>query len=237
MFENLFSRSKSDANNYKRFDEYMDISGMEELRDVIIGLKADDKYSFLSNHKGILDGEFKSITTKHPYSPIIANVKTGLSDAMFSSDLIQFMNFRAVYELLWLSIETEEKRELSEDEIKAIVESNLPFKLTIGLEEYPIVNNFDSLDVWFFKRMANLSFDNRAMRLNSLLCKECLNDLNDELGIYFMTFNSLAFAAEYFTACSALRDDRDEMNCDDVVKSWLFMLNLFLSDIRPLIFS
>ena len=51
-----------------------------------------------------------------------------------------------------------------------------------------------------------------------------------------MTFNSLAFAAEYFTACFALRDDRDEMNCDDVVKAWLLMLNLFLSDIKPLIF-
>lgn len=236
MFENLFKRNKDDSNNFKCFDEYLDISGMEELRDVLAGLKADDKYARLSSHNGILDGEFKSVTTKHPHSDIIANAKTGLSDAMFSSDLIQFMNFRAVYELIWLSIETEEKRELSPDEINAIIESDLPFKLSIGLEEYPLVASFDSLDVWFFKRMAGLSFEKRAMRLNSLLCKECLSDLNDELGIYFMTFNSLAFAAEYFTACHALRDGRDEMNCDDVAKSWLFMLNLFLSDIRPLIF-
>lgn len=236
MFESLFNRSKSEASNFKRFDEYLDISGMEEIRDVLAGLRADDKYAYLSNHEGILDGEFKSITTKHPYSSIIANVKTGLSDAMFSSDLIQFMNFRAVYELIWLSIESEEKRGLSSEEINRIIESDLPFKLTIGLDEYPMVNDFDILDVWFFKRMAGLSFDKRAMRLNSLLCKECLNDLNEELGIYFMTFNSLAFAAEYFTACFALRDDRDEMNCDDVVKAWLLMLNLFLSDIKPLIF-
>ena len=217
MFESLFNRSKSEASNFKRFDEYLDISGMEEIRDVLAGLKADDKYAYLSNHEGILDGEFKSIT-------------------MFSSDLIQFMNFRAVYELIWLSIESEEKRGFSSEEINRIIESDLPFKLTIGLDEYPMVNDFDILDVWFFKRMAGLSFDKRAMRLNSLLCKECLNDLNDELGIYFMTFNSLAFAAEYFTACFALRDDRDEMNCDDVVKAWLLMLNLFLSDIKPLIF-
>ena len=165
MFESLFNRSKSEASNFKRFDEYLDISGMEEIRDVLAGLKADDKYAYLSNHEGILDGEFKSITTKHPYSSIIANVKTGLSDAMFSSDLIQFMNFRAVYELIWLSIESEEKRGLSSEEINRIIESDLPFKLTIGLDEYPMVNDFDILDVWFFKRMAGLSFDKRAMRL------------------------------------------------------------------------
>ena len=82
-------------------------------------------------------------------------------------------------------------------------------------------------------RISHIKRENPEMFDNS---KECLNDLNDELGIYFMTFNSLAFAAEYFTACFALRDDRDEMNCDDVVKAWLLMLNLFLSDIKPLIF-
>ncbi len=236
MFNRLFSRDKFDVKNYERFGEFLDIDGVEELRDALFGLGAIEKYAYLANHEGILDGRFKAITTKHPYSAIIANVKTGLSDAMFCSDLIQFMNFRAVYELIWLSCEAEGEKELSKEEIDAIMESDLPFKLSLGLDEYPMVKNLDDLDVWFFKRMANLKFEKRAERLNSLLVKECLSDLNDDLGIHFLSFNSLAFSAEYFAACYALRDDRDEMTCEDIVNAWLLMLNLFLSDIRPLVF-
>ena len=67
MFENLFNRSKSEASNFKRFDEYLDISGMEEIRDVLAGLKADDKYAYLSNHEGIL----LQNTHIHPLSPML----------------------------------------------------------------------------------------------------------------------------------------------------------------------
>ncbi|WP_294005591.1 hypothetical protein [uncultured Methanobrevibacter sp.] len=83
--------------------------------------------------------------------------------------------------------------------------------------------------------MKKIRWNSSANKLKNIIYRDLMGTLTLELNTDSGVTSSFGECAEYFACCNVFNDNRLEVMPDDVVKSWLLTLNLFLMDLRPYI--
>lgn len=162
----------------------------------------------------------------------------GLFISMFISKAqISWSSFMAIYSVIIFSCGTNLKREITEDDVMKILSSDIPFKLSLGFDNWFNVQNIDVLDEQFFKNLLKIKWTKEAKKTHKAIRDGYWLSLTGEYGIESRVSICFIMGADYLSCCYAFSEGRNEILPEDNVRSWTLILNLFLSDLRPYIFG
>lgn len=232
--ENHFSKSD------EKINKFLDVSDVLELRDLLVSFRTNEEYIFVSEniHRDIYD--FAKKYKKKVNLLQVASDGLGIIYTFFTSkSKISWESFIGVYSVIMFSCCANFKRDLTDDECGMILKSDLVYRLTLGLDNWQRVNNSSqySLDKSFFKNLLKIKWSKKAKQMDKAVYNGYFESLGLEYGMDGKLAADFGLAVDYLSCCYAVADNRNEILVEDVVMSWILILNLFLADLRPYIFG
>lgn len=247
---------------FEALNDFIDINGLLDLRDLIMTFKSSERCEFLgATFKEDLSKECLNNSKK---IDLINYAKKELGSFKFliTKSNLSFTSFIGLCSVIVFSCGCDFKRELSSDEIFKILNSDLISKLTLGLlrldnfedilnlyqdlednnEKCSDINNLTQnhtkeLNQEFFKKLSSVKWDKRAKKLHNTIKEGCWFGVQLQHLIEPGPYAQFGFAARYLASCNVLVNNRDEVLAEDIVNAWFLTFKLFQEDLRPYIFK
>lgn len=223
--------------SYNNLNEFLDVPDMLELRDLLVSLKNNERYIYISKHVDY--DAFHDMNILKKEIKIFRDAEKGLGDwgFIFSKSKLSNGAVASVHSIILYSCVCEFQRELTKEEKEKIYKCDLVHKLTLGQENFLNIKNYDIIDKDFFKNINKIKWNKRANKLNKTIYNGYWYVLSLEYELHHYPHSKFGICADYLACCRVYMDGRDEIMPEDLVKSWLLTLKLFLSDLRPYIFN
>ena len=230
--------------SYKEFD----IDRFEELLEIITGLKNNER--FLSLPDFPVEKDENTFDWNIDKTPFYNGAKIGFGFSVFLPvfattilhQSISAINFATLFSMVQMSFNHDNQHFLTYEEDKAITLSFIIEYLTFFVEDFDnpdnlLVKRSQKEYVEFFKKVHDLPWENDKVKdfEYSTFCVivDAIN--NNEQSRRFIT--TLGHAVYYLIGCSALKEGRDCITCEDVVIGYLTVFKIILNDMRPLVYS
>lgn len=178
-------------------------------------------------------GVFPDFINLKPWS-VISSDNTHF---VISKAQISWSSFIAIYSVMMFSCATKFKRQITDEEFMKILSSDIPFKLSIGFDNWFNVQDISVLDKKFFKNLLKIKWTKEAKKTHKAIHEGYWLSLSMEYGIKSKVDNRFSVGADYLSCCYAFSEGRNEILPEDQVRAWTLILNLFLADLRPYIFG
>lgn len=226
--------------SYAKINEFLDVPGVFELRDLLVSFRTNEQYIFVSEniHCDIYDVA-KKYKKKVNLLQVAAKGLGIIYTSFISKSKISWESFIAVYSIVLYSCCANFKRDLTDDECGMILKSDLVYRLTLGLDNWQKVNNSSQyhLDKSFFKNLLKIKWSKKAKQIDKAVYDGYFESLMLEYGMDGKVCVEFAISVDYLSCCYAVADNRNEILAEDVAAAWLLILNLFLADLRSYIFE
>lgn len=230
-------------NDLRKFDEFKDVDKIVELLTLLKGLRKNKEYKKMSmiatEDMGKKENTWRFDESKIPF---LNAAKKGLGFTipfLYLPPLTKFIDYDfliATYSIIQFSYIYHSDDVLNDKEYKSIILGDIGPNLTYFVEDYDKNLPLPDYSIDFFKRLKNVNWaDKKAKKLEHIIYNEYLTSIESELGISSIFVRTYLFATLYLMGCSALKDDRDVITCEDVVVSFLTTFKLMFNDVRPLI--
>ena len=172
--------------------------------------------------------------------PFINAAKNGLSNfALFYypplTKVIIFKFFTTLYSLIQLNYIYSSNEKLDDEDYKSIILGNVGAYLTYFVEEFENPNSIPEHSKEFFTRLTNVKYENKEVHKFLDEIYNVISDFTTCSHAHINYCRTIGFSALYLCACSALKQDRDVITYEDVIKGHLALFKLFQTDIRPLV--
>ncbi len=224
--------------SYAKLNEFLDVPGMLELRDLLVSFRTNEEYIFLSEN---IDDDYYNLARRSRKKFKMLNTSAeglGLFMSMFISKAqISWTSFIAIYSVMMFSCATKFKRQITDEEFMKILSSDIPFKLSIGFDNWFNVQDISVLDKKFFKNLLKIKWTKEAKKTHKAIHEGYWLSLSMEYGIKSKVNTCFSLSADYLSCCYAFSEGRNEILPEDQVRAWTLILNLFLADLRPYIFG
>ena len=124
---------------------------------------------------------------------------------------------------------------LDDEDYKSIILGNVGAYLTYFVEEFENPNSIPEPSKEFFTRLTNVKYENKEVHKFLDEIYNVISDFTTCSHAHINYCRTIGFSALYLCACSALKQDRDVITYEDVIKGHLALFKLFQTDIRPLV--
>ncbi|RPF50770.1 hypothetical protein EDC42_1423 [Methanobrevibacter gottschalkii DSM 11977] len=218
--------------DYEKLDVFMDADSMEDLRELILSFKYDDKFAFLSENIHYQTDINNYSDNNNLY--LDANDVLGDFGFIFSNSHLSSVCIDSLFFVIECSCIGELRRELSNIEKEKVYYSDLGYKLTLGQENFLKIKNYEVINKTFFKKLSKIKWSSNSKNLDKYI-KNFWDTITLQYDTYYHIVSSFSVCANYFACCRALTSGRLEVSNEGVIQSWLLTLNLFLMDLRPYI--
>ncbi len=235
---------KTYKREYAKFDEFSDVEGLCELKNMIVGLRDSNiliEFDKIA-HYVIDDCNFETDT----YKPSkISNKFFVTANKILSSSFIPiyfpsihgFVSFDAVEGLLMLvefnyfyysnmkcsRIKTFEK----------VFGGNIIQYLSFFTDDFKSMKELPYYDESFFEKLKKVDFEDKKSRyLEDFLRCGYLSSVTVEQNITWQFYNHIKFSSRYLMACNALKRESLKINCEDIVVGYTLTLRLITDDVR-----
>lgn len=220
---------------YEALNDFIDVEGLVDLRDLIMSFKLSERFKFLGE-------TFKEDLSKECFNynnkiPLINYAKKELGSFKFliAKSNLSFTSFIGICSIIAFSCGCDFKRDLSSDEIFKILNSDLISKLSLCQD---LESDLDKeLDRDFFKKLSTVKWDSRAKKLHSTIKEDCFFGVQLQHLIEPGPYAQFGFATRYLASCNVLVNNRDEVLVEDIVNAWFLTFKLFQDDLRGYIFK
>ena len=234
---------------YNALNEFIDVEGLVDLRDLVLSFKINERYKFLGE---MFKEDLSKECLNHANNiPLINYAKKELGSFKFliTKSNLSFTSFIGLCSVIAFSCGCDFKRKLSSDEIFKILSSNLISNLTLGLDNLEEVETLDDKNIEkisssskdlnrdFFNKLSTIKWDSRAKKLHNTIKEGCWFGIQLQHLIEPGPYAQFAFAARYLASCNVLVNNKDEVLVEDIVNAWFLTFELFQKDLRPLIFD
>lgn len=233
---------KSYIKEYAKFDEYKDVKGLSEYKDLVVSLRDSDiliEFNKISQY--VTDDSNYKTDSPNPFefsnefSEMAEKKLNKLSFPFYFEALQGFITFSHVVAILMLinfnyfyytGMRCSRVRS-----IEKVFGGNIIQYLSFFTDEFKSMPNLPDFDETFFDNLKNASYeDDRARILEDFLRCGYLSLIFVELNISWDFFNNIKFSAWYLMACNALKRDSLKINCEDVVVGYTMALKLITED-------
>ncbi|KZX10029.1 hypothetical protein [Methanobrevibacter filiformis] len=229
----------------EKLTEFSDVVGFNELADILRNLRYD--------HKVLIDlSVICAVDTKEGAYNVdigddnmsfILNAKDAFGSPPFMhfppfTKLLSIHSFKNLYGLVEEVYVLNSGHRLTDTEYASIYLSDIGEQLSFNVENFDKNLPISVVDeISFFKKLKNISFrDKRAKKVAKLIYSYfCVVDGEDDIGISRDFSRLVYFVSSYLSGCSALRNRRDNISCEDVVTGYLTVFKLINCDVRSLI--
>ena len=208
------------------FEEYMDVEGLKEYKELVVSLRDSDILIEFDKigHYVIDDDNFKNDSCK-PKSKI-TNEFLKMANRQISTT-ITAIHFK--------SIQDYSKSRCSRYRVMEMgIGGDIIQYLTFFTDDYKSLPKLPEYDESFFDNLKNMEYENERARLleDFLRCGYIsLLLVEQDFSGYF--FNNIKVSAQYLMACNALKRGSNTINCEDVVVGYTLTLKCIVEDMRP----
>ncbi len=248
MFQNTIRTiieglDKSFKREYEKFDQYNDVAGLNEYKDLVISLRKSDiliKFDKLA-HYVVDDSNFeetyKPSKTSNDFF-VMSNKKLSNSflPSFFPSikGLITAIDVEALLMLIQFNYFYYSNMRCSRMKtIEKVFCGDILQYLSFFTDDYKSMQELPDYDDSFFKNMKKVAFeDDRARLLEDFLRCGYLSLIIVEQKISLTFFNNIKCSAMYLIVCNALKRNSLKINCEDVVVGYTLTLRLITDDVR-----
>lgn len=233
MFDFYYERDIE--NNFEDLDKFDEVLNLFELKNLINEFITNGKYIFIIEN--IDFNMYQTLKKSKKYSTFINNAYDGLFSFKYWV-LLSIMNFNfftGVYSVIVYSLIIAYGRMLNNDELESIIFSDLPIKLTIGMDNFYNVNYVPSLNKDFFRTLRDIKLDKSAKKLDKFIYHGFLVNLAEPGNHYTADVGQFSYCASYFSRCYAYSRKNNNVTINDIADGWILTFKLFLNDLRPYI--
>lgn len=226
---------------YQMFNEYLDITHMDKLRDLIVSfhennlLKEFDetaqyivKQDIKSNLFNSKNNKFINLAMKELRIPVIS------INLPHIHPMIDFKCIEALIMLLEFNYTYYSKERINLEEIiNHIFNGDIILKLSLLVEDYNS-KYIPQYNKKFFEKIKNMTFhDKRSEKLEDFLRGGYLNRIHIcEQEASIIGYNYIKLTSRYLMACSAIKNNNKGITCEDVVTGYTLTLKMFTEDQR-----
>ena len=234
---------KSYIKEYAKFEEYKDVKGLYEYKDLVVSLRDSDilmEFDKLaqyitdsSNFKTApqipskKSNQFSNMAYKKLHKSIIPlHFKSlhGFITFTHVEAILMLINFNYFYYL--------DMRCSRVKSIEKVFGGNIIQYLSFFTDEFKSMQNLPDYDETFFDNLKNTSYEDEKSRiLEDFIRCGYLSLIVVEQNISWAFFNHIKWSAWYLMACNALKRDSLKINCEDVVVGYTMALKLITEDI------
>lgn len=236
---------KSFKRKFEEFDEYSDVEGLCELKELIVSLRDSDILVEFDKvaHYVVDDSNFENDTYR-PDSKIsnkflkMANKEISTLIASIQIKSIQgFVTFNDIEGLVMLfefNYFYYSKRKCNRFKVLEMVfGGDIIQYLSFFTEDYKLLPDLPEYDESFFNDLKNMTYeDERARHLEDFLRCGYLSLIVDEQNISVEFYNNIKVSAQYLMACNAWKRDSLKISCEDVVVGYTLTLKCIVEDMR-----
>ena len=228
------------------FEEYMDVEGLKEYKELVVSLRDSDILIEFDKigHYVIDDDNFKNDSCK-PKSKItneflkMANrqISTTITAIHFKSiqGFVCFNDIEGLLMLIQFNYFYYSKSRCSRYRVMEMgIGEDIIQYLTFFTDDYKSLPKLPEYDESFFDNLKNMEYENERARLleDFLRCGYIsLLLVEQDFSGYF--FNNIKVSAQYLMACNALKRGSNTINCEDVVVGYTLTLKCIVEDMRP----
>ena len=228
------------------FEEYMDVKGLKEYKELVVSLRDSDILIEFDKigHYVIDDNNFKDDPIK-PKSKItneflkMANrqISTTITAIHFKSiqGFVCFNDIEGLLMLIQFNYFYYSKSRCSRYRVMEMgIGGDIIQYLTFFTDDYKSLPKLPEYDESFFDNLKNMEYENERARLleDFLRCGYIsLLLVEQDFSGYF--FNNIKVSAQYLMACNALKRGSNTINCEDVVVGYTLTLKCIVEDMRP----
>ena len=230
---------------FKKFD----INRFDELLEIIENLSVNERFSSLHKFPVKEDGNaFDWNMEKTPfYNGAVKGL--GLSHMIpfymtsITHKLVDAKSIATTFSMVQMSFNYDNQHFLTYEEDKTITLSFIVEYLTFFVEDFDNPNNHlvkrsqkEYAD--FFKKLHNIFWEDDKVKDFEYAVYSVVVDSTDGGNLDDQAFiQTLGRAVNYLIGCSALKEGRDCITCEDVVIGYLTVFKIILNDMRPLVYS
>ena len=230
---------------FKKFD----INRFDELLEILENLSVNERFSSLHKFPVKEDGNaFDWNMEKTPfYNGAVKGL--GLSHMIpfymtsITHKLVDAKSIATTFSMVQMSFNYDNQHFLTYEEDKAIVLSFIVEYITFFVEDFDNPNNHlvkrsqkEYAD--FFKKLHNIFWEDDKVKDFEYAVYSVVVDSTDGGNLDDQAFiQTLGRAVNYLIGCSALKEGRDCITCEDVVIGYLTVFKIILNDMRPLVYS
>ncbi len=249
MFRNTVRKvidglDKSFKREYSRFDEFSDVVGLNEYKDLVVGLRDSgiliefDKLAHYvvddSNFEGDsykpsdFSNDFFKMAKKNLSSsiiPIYIPIIQGFVTSENVEALLMLIEFNYFY---YSGMKCSRYSAIGK-----VFGGDIIQYVSFFTDEFKSMHVLPDFDESFFDDLRNVDYeDDRARILEDFLRCGYLSLIIDEQEISWSFFNNIKLSAKYFIACNALKRGSFRASCEDVVVGYTLALRMIGEDIR-----
>jgi hypothetical protein len=230
---------------FKKFD----INRFDELLEILENLSVNERFSSLHKFPVKEDGNaFDWNMEKTPfYNGAVKGL--GLSHMIpfymtsITHKLVDAKSIATTFSMVQMSFNYDNQHFLTYEEDKTITLSFIVEYLTFFVEDFDNPNNHlvkrsqkEYAD--FFKKLHNIFWEDDKVKDFEYAVYSVVVDSTDGGNLDDQAFiQTLGRAVNYLIGCSALKEGRDCITCEDVVIGYLTVFKIILNDMRPLVYS
>lgn len=221
---------------FEKLNEFSDVQGIFELRDLITSYKTSNRYKFVGeNIKVDLSQECFDNSKK---IPLISYAKKELGSIKFliGKSNISFTSFIGLCSVIAFSCACDFNRDLTYGERIKVLNSSLIPKLTLAQEDFEDLKTWN-LDKKFFKSLSEVKWDNRAKKLHKTIRNGCWFAIQLQHMIERAPNAQFGFCARYLASSHVLTHNFDKVMPENIINGWLLTFKIFDSDLRHYIFE
>ncbi|KZX10031.1 hypothetical protein [Methanobrevibacter filiformis] len=227
------------AEDFERFNDFKDVSRIDELLDLFKGLRRNKEYkkmSLLANKDmGKSTNKWRFDESKIPFINA-AKKGFGFSLPIHLPPLTKFIDydfFKAFYSIIQVSYIYRSGEALDDKEYRSIILGDIGPQITYFVEDFDKSYEMPIHSKNFFKRLKNVYYaDKRAKRLEHIIYSRLFVTITQELDSVILFDRTVGACAMYLMACNALKNNRDIVTCEDVVVAYLTTFKILSMDIR-----
>lgn len=224
--------------------EIYNVNGLEELIIQIKNLKENNTYKNLYdsfNLRGKIIAPKTNVKTLRAQSPLIKTAKNQLSNSSFSipynNDLIDYKMFCVMYTFLESIYYLNLGRKIGNSDFKNLYSNNLDKRIIFALDKFNETYDNSKQMESFFLKLKKIKWSDKET-------KKFFEDLHDVMvsvgaEIFGYSLNRFRVTENGFilflSGCSALKDAKDNLSQEDVVRAYRTYFKLMKTDISKLV--
>ncbi|MBO6109639.1 MAG: hypothetical protein J6P12_02045 [Methanobrevibacter sp.] len=243
--------NKSFERKFHEFDEYSNVEGLCELKELIVSLRDTDILVGFDRvaHYVVDDSNFK--TEVYGGHSKISNEFLKMSNKELSSLLFGFIHIEYIQGfvtfndiegflmLIQFNYFYYSKMGCSRFKVMEMgCGGDIIQYLSFFTDEYKLFPDLPDYDESFFNNLKNMTYgDERARLLEDFLRCGYLSLILVEQNLSGSFFNHIKASAQYLMACNALKRGSLKISCEDVVIGYTLTLKCIVEDMRPYVRS
>lgn len=236
---------KSFKRKFEEFDEYSDVEGLCDLKELIVSLRDSDiliEFDKVSSY--VIDESNFKTDTYDGHSKIsneflkMANKELStLITSIQVKSIHGFVTFNDIEGLLMLIQFNYFYYSKMRCSLFKVMEmgfgGDIIQYLSFFTDDYKLLPDLPDYDESFFNDLKNMTFeDERARLLEDFLRCGYLGLIADEKVISLKFYNNIKVSAWYLMACNALKRGSLKIGCEDVVVGYTLTLKCIVEDMR-----